>query len=651
MVTSAPLALTDEQRAAVEAPDGPHVLAAPPGSGKTEVLVRRVIWLLERSPGQVFRVLALTYTTKAADELQTRVQQALGDEAWRVTASTFHAFCLDMLTHYGEAVGVPANVTVYDDELRGYAFLNALRDAGLIPGDAEPAPAPAAIRACLASIDRLRVDLTPPDLAPDSDCMPRISLKDAYEAYDRSLEAARALDFSSMLSKAHQLLVDDPWVAYHYQRLHRHVLVDEAHDLNRIQYEILRTLFLDGSRNVFMVADDDQEIFTFTGASSEHVRRFVEEFDATELSLSTNFRCAALIVNAAEQLKGHFTSQRPPKPPMAPGTPAPGWIGAWELEDESDEATAAAGWVQRLLTDGLPSEWLHQGEDPGVAPERVGIVGRTRYAFDHIAAELDTRELPYVLRTEEGGLFDSDFGRTLYFSLRVLANPHDRVSRQRLAAQLHQSAQDGQTARETAASYSPTDQDQATAFLRTVAGDSALPSALVDTLVERADSVENLVAGLADLELEPAGDEASHTDSADLWRRDQQRLMDWWKTYAAVTETDHRSLSGFLRHLARLQRTAPTDPGIRLLTSHRAKGMQFRAVVILGLNEGTFPFYRAVQQGKIEEERRAFYVAVTRAERGLLLTRPRARMTSWGNVRRDSVSRFVGELGLEAEHR
>lgn len=649
MVTSPPLALTAEQRAAVEAPDGPHLLAAPPGSGKTEILVQRVIWLLQQSPGELFRVLGLTYTTKAADELESRVQAALGEESWRVTATTFHSFCLDMLTHYGEPVGVPPNVAVYDAELRGYAFVDALRDAGLLPVDAGPSADTAAIRSCLTAIDRLRVDLVPPDLAPESSCLDAVSLREAYDAYDRALEAARALDFSSMLFKAYQLLVEDPWVANHYRRLYRHVLVDEAHDLNRIQYEMLRALFLDSPRNLFVVADDDQEIFTFTGASSHYVQRFTDEFAATQLPLSTNFRCARTIIDTAEQLKDSFTSARPPKPPMVPATPASGWVGAWSLEDETSEAAAVADWVQSLLIEGLPAAWLHDGEDPGLVPERVAIVGRTRYAFDRVTAELDARELQYVVQTEEGGLFDSDVGRAAYFGLRVLANPNDRVSRQRLVAHLRQGRAPAERVSEVKSAYDTPNGSNAGEFIQALAANAQLPTDLAEVLVNHSESVDDLIHGLTTARVE-VGDHDRAGDvvaaDADLWRRDCERLASWWKGYSALTNPADRSLSGFLRHLARLQRTGPTDPGIRLLTSHRAKGLQFRAVAVLGMNEGTFPFYRAVQEDKVDEERRALYVTITRAERGLLLTRPRSRLTSWGNVRSDPISRFVEESGV-----
>jgi DNA helicase-2/ATP-dependent DNA helicase PcrA len=653
------LALTAEQREAVETPDGPHVLVAPPGSGKTEVVVQRTIRLLEQSPEELFRVLAITYTTKAADELRTRVRDALGDESWRVSAMTLHAFCLDMLTHYGEPVGVGSDVSVYDDELRVYAFLDGLRDAGLAPADAEAPPDERTVKGCLASIDRLRIDLVPPDLAPDSAGLPGVLLSEAYDAYDRALEAANALDFSAMLFKAHQLLAVDPWVARHYQRLYRHVLVDEAHDLNQVQYEILCALFRDGSRNIFLVADDDQEILTFTGASSKYVRRFAEEFAARQLQLSTNFRCAGAIIEAAERLRGHFDSGRPARPQMVAGTPAPGWVRAWTLEDEPAEAAAVADWTQQLLTTGLPGDWLHEGEDPSLEAERVGIIGRTRYAFDHLVAELDTRELPYVLRAGEGGLFDSSVGRAAYFALRVVANPRDRVSRRRLAAHVQAATSTAEIASEARATFAMAD-DEVGEFFRDLAGQPAFPEALARLLAAAATApVEDLVYQLLELDVGVPGTQAltdgvdppAAEPGVDLWRRDRGRLLGVWKDYAAVTDPSERGLSGFLRHVARMQRTTAADPGIRMLTPHSAKGMQFRVVAVLGANEGTFPFYRALQEGKLDEERRAMYVAVTRAERGLLLTRPHSRVTSWGNVRADPASRFIDELGLQAQRR
>lgn len=298
--------LTDEQRKAVEAPDGAYYVLAPPGSGKTEVLVRRALWLVEQAPDEPFRVLAITYTNKGAQELRERAAERLGEEAWRVDATTFHAFCLDMLDRYGEAVGVESGVGVYDtDELRLEVLAEALRGEGQALDEIDRQESVSLLR----QIDELRMELTPPEFAPDTPVLDGdVTLAEAYELYEQTLTDTRMLDFPSMLLRGHRLLLEDAWVGEHYRRQYRHLLVDEAQDLNHAQLEILRALCAAELRNVFIVADHDQELFGFTGASARYARDFAEELGARNLPLTSNFRSARAIVAAAEELRQHIST-------------------------------------------------------------------------------------------------------------------------------------------------------------------------------------------------------------------------------------------------------------------------------------------------------------------------------------------------------
>lgn len=225
-----PPSLTEEQRHVVELGDGPHLLTAPPGSGKTEVLVRRAIYLLERSPGELFRVLALTYTVKAAEELRTRVAEAVDpDERWRVTAMTFHSFGLDMLEHYGAPVGVASNVALFDDIVDKVAILvPLLEQEGLDLGSVDDN----GWQKLFAAIARLKVDACPPESAPSTPVLHGLlSLKEAYEAYEVALVTAGGIDYEGMVTQACRLLLTDPWVGEHYRRMYRHVLIDEGQEM------------------------------------------------------------------------------------------------------------------------------------------------------------------------------------------------------------------------------------------------------------------------------------------------------------------------------------------------------------------------------------------------------------------------------------
>lgn len=626
-------ALTREQQDAVALPDGPYLITAPPGSGKTEVLIRRTIHVLERSLGEVFRVLALTYTYKAAEELRTRVRQAVpGDDQWRVTAMTFHAFGHDMLGHYGAPVGVAPDAPVLDDKedkrrLLAVALANeGISVRGITPkewGD------------LFDSIALLKSGLSSPAAAPTTDCLGgRLTLSEAYEAYEAVLANAGALDFESMLTQAYRLLLIDPWVGEHYRRMYRHVLVDEGQEMNTAQYELLRALCGDDLRAVFIVADSDQSINAFAGGGPRHLQQFGADFGAEERHLTKNFRSARTIVGAASTLATQIKARSITAPAMEADTLAEGWVGAWEFADETAEAEGIASWIAALLVEGLPEEWTHADEDRALSAEDICVLGRTRYVFDAVVGALGACGTDALVRTEEGGLLDSALGRAIYYVLRLIANPRDFPSRRRLLAELGDM--------DAGLPERPSAPDLA-GWLRS----SAFPTAVRDLLAAAASEAtthDDLVPALIALRL-PDADDLGHL----AWLRDQAELERRWTTYQLTTRAPERTLTGFLRVLAQLQRAVGDDPGVRILTPYRARGLGFRAVVILGVNEGTFPFYRAKTEQEIDEERRAFYVAATRAARALLLTRPAVRYDRYGRAWRDPESRFVREMGLKME--
>jgi DNA helicase II / ATP-dependent DNA helicase PcrA len=630
--------LTDEQRKAVEAKDGAYVLVAPPGSGKTEVLVQRAIWLIETSPEETFRVLALTFTNKAAEALRTRVAAVVGDEDWRVTAATFHAFCFEMLQNYGEPVGVKADVTVYEnDEDRAEALLRGLVDDGLsVPASLEPQD----LRGVLARIDRLKVDLITPDHAPDVQIADMgLSLKDVYEAYENALMRFGAIDFNGILLSSYQLLLTDDWVASHYRRMYQYIMVDEGQDTNLAQYEILRALCGSAFSNVYIAADENQSIFAFTGASPRYVQRFEEEFSAQRLTLTLNFRSAEAIVQTAERLAAHLRGEVTRRSTMVSAAAAPGWIGGLEFFDERAEGEAVTEWISGLLANGLSAEWLYDGEDPNVSPEGIAVIGRTRYSFDHVTRTLDRDQIGYTLRTEEGGLFDSILGRAVFFSLRIVSNPRDVPSRRRLASLF-----DRQEELDPAVS-SPAEFFRA---LETDGMDNQLASIFISAGHE-ATSVDQLIPRLASLS-EPISENLDQLE-AETWLKDVRQLEECWHSYKIRTRPDARTLAGFLLSINRLQRTTVDDPGVRVLTPYRAKGLEFRAVVILGMNEGTFPFYRSLGSDReVDEERRSVYVAMTRSERALLFTRPLRQQTRYGTWIQQSPSRFLLEMGVTTSY-
>jgi DNA helicase-2/ATP-dependent DNA helicase PcrA len=627
--------LTKEQSAVVELPDGPYLLTAPPGSGKTEVLVRRVIHIIENSPSDLFRILALTYTVKAAGELCARVAEEVPeDEQWRVTAQTFHSFCLDLLENYGEPVGVVKPVTVFDDlEDKRTILTPVLDEVSMRPLSSV---SERAWHDLFTDIARNKTDLLPPESTGSEPVLDGCAtFREAYEAYELALANAGGIDFEGMLGKAVELLAVDPWVAEHQRRQFRHILIDEGQEMNTAQYELLRALCGAELRNVFVVADADQSINSYAGGGPQFLTRFARDFGATRHELTTNFRSARRIVEAVSALRSRIGTSHAVVQPMSAATLAAGCVRAVSYVDEQAEADSVATWIDELLRSGLDPTWLHPDEDPSVSPEEVCIQGRTRYAFDHIVEALAQRSIPFVVRTAEGRLFDTALGRLTFYGLRLVDNPRDLPSRRRFIAELGRAADIGAS------------REDLTLAIRALGECGAVPAAWAELLADAASGnaeVSHVVDALGAIEL----------DSSDLdamaWALDRKEFGKCWTDYQAATRPPDRSLGGFLKYLTQLQRGVRDEPGIRILTPHRARGLGFRVVVILGMNEGTFPYYLARDQKEIDEERRAVYVAASRAARVLLLTRPRIRFNQYGRQFVEKESRFVAEMGLKMEY-
>lgn len=620
-----------EQQRVISLDRGAYLVTAPPGSGKTQILVERSIRLLDESAGGSFRILALTFTTRAADELRERVAAGVADEWQRMTTCTFHAFALDVLRHYGERIGVGPALTVFesqDDRLESLAQALADEgyDVGRSPDDLR------VLRAVLAEISLLKRRLVPAEAAPTTEVQ-GVRLDVAYQAHARKLRQLGAVDFDDLLLLANQLLAEHPRIARHYRRMYRFLLVDEAQDTSRAQYELLRTLLGEEHRNVLLVADADQAIFAFAGSDARYLKRFVADFGAQHLSLTGNFRCATQIVAAAGRLIAHNSgSHQHPAPAVGQ---AQGHCVFVELDDEQAEAASVVDGVQRLITTGLSPAWLAADEVSTILPEEICVVGRSRYALNATRFAFESHDIGHQFGSGDAGLFDTKLFHGLRYAMRVATNPRDLLSLENLVALLAPLDDD---AREARRGQSPR------ALLDELADEVGIE---LDTasLLDPSCTADGLDAALKPLTtLSHDGDAG---DDAERLNRDAETLSHCWRSFCRSVAEDERTASAFLNHLSLSGRASLNDPGIRVLTIHAVKGLEFRAVFLVGMNEGTFPDYRSVRDPTtIEDERRNAYVAVTRAGRFLQLSRPRVRMMPWGDLRRQQPSRFIAELDV-----
>jgi len=619
-----------EQQRVIDLDGGAYLVTAPPGSGKTQILVERSIRLLRESAGGSFRILALTFTTRAADELRERVAMSVADEWQRMTTCTFHAFALDVLRHYGERVGVGPALTVFESqddlmESLAQALAEEGYDIGRSPDDLR------VLRAVLVELSLLKRQLVPPEAAPATEVQ-GVRLDVAYEAQARKLRELRAVDFDDLLLLANRLLAEHPRIARHYRRMYRYVLVDEAQDTSRAQYELLRSLLGDEHRNVLMVADADQAIFKFAGSDTRYLKRFLADFDAQQLKLTGNFRCATKIVVAASRLIGHNAGS--PRPQTATGQ-ALGHCVVVEAADEEAEAECIVVEVQRLLAEGLSPAWLAELEATTVRPEEISVVGRSRYTLTATRDALDSAGIEHQFGSGNAGLFDTPLFHGVHYAMRVAENPRDLLSRENLVALLAPLDAEAREERRGRSASALLDELAEQAGVDLDAG----------VLLDPTSSANGLDAALKPLTALPHDGDA--IDDVERLSRDAETLSYCWRSFCRAADEGERSLGAFLNHLSLSGRTAPSDPGIRVLTIHAVKGLEFRVVFLVGMNEGTFPDYRSVDDPRLlEDERRNAYVAVTRAGRFLQLSRPRVRMMPWGDLRSQRPSRFLSELGL-----
>ena len=633
------ITLTRDQQRAVELGDGSHLITAPPGSGKTEVLVQRVIHLLEQSPDELFRILALTYTRKASEELKERVQQMIPErDRWRINATTFHSFALEILQNYGKAVGLKAPFTVISDIEDKRLLVTPLFEDIIGPVDSIDHNQ---WKSLFDEIAFRKTNLDPPDQVDgDRVLNGRVSLHNAYEAYETALFNAGCVDYEGMIYQAIELFRIDPWVRSHIRRIYRHTLVDEGQELTRGQYELLKEMRDDNRQSFFVVADIDQSINSFAGGGPTFLEEFVREFTADDRKLTTNFRSAKAIVGVLQSLRaemgtGTLTQREPAS--IGTGNLADGWVGARSYADEEEEAASVIKWIKLLLEDGLDPGWVYEGESTEVQPADICLLGRTRYALSDIAAELDSHDIPVILSTEQGALFESRLGRTSYHALKLAETPGDLPAQHQLFKELSNAE-----SMEPAYLKNP---KKIWNLLKEQANNGNLPREFVDALAysndepTKLEAVRNLIALELDL---------GNENETIAWQNDQLILNQLLTKYETGASALNRSLAGFLGMLFQMEQAPSSEPGVRALTPYRARGLGFKAVVVLGMREGNFPHYKADTRKELDEERRVVYVAASRAARALLFTRPRRR-TSYGRYYQCQESRFISEMGLAME--
>lgn len=625
--------LSDIQRDAALWRDGPLMLLAGPGSGKTRVLTSRVAKLLSDEPDGKWRILALTFTTRAADEMRTRIEQLVPDCGERLYVGTFHSFACEILRQAGSHVGVKTDFKIYSNPRDRHLLLaEALKEANIDLG--EP------IEKAFPVLDGLRDRLARPDncLRFFSDVGRAERFAAAYAAYEAHMERENALDFPGIIYAAYRLFLDFPVISDRYRRAYRYMNLDEFQDTTAAQYAFIRVLAGSEYQNIFVVADDDQVIYQWNGASPQRLQQFAVDYQPVVLQMPTNYRCPSEVVEMANRLVANNRLRTPGKQPLLSGKELPSIPNRVRLLQFESDAAEAAG-----IADDIQAHYEH-------ARGSVVAIARTKAILERVEAELARRGLPAQI-AQRRDTFASVPYQWLHASLRMANRRSDE-------REFTNFVEAGNALWNI--SLDPTyliaiAQSSNGDLLRTWSNAAALCS---DLSPLASDILSNLKANLAerlDFQKYLRSLTASFAAATDLLSEVHPSIDEdaraWKDLYREINHSLGRTaaLETFLQELDLRSKEPPLKPGvIPLLTIHGSKGNEFDHVYLLGLAEDVLPSFQSRRQGdhspQLEEERRNCFVAITRCMETLTLSRAKY-YNGWPKA----ASRFLREMGVDQQ--
>ncbi len=623
--------LNPAQREAVLATEGPLLVVAGAGSGKTRVLTYRVAHLINACGVKPNEILAITFTNKAAGEMRERLEDLLGPVARSIWILTFHAACGRILRREAQRLGYRSNFTIYDqaDQVR-------LTKACLEELDRDPKRfVPRGIHAQISAAKNQLV--TPEEYAERVSSFHDQTVAEAYDLYQKRLIASNAVDFDDLLMLTVQVLESFPEARERWQKAFRYILVDEYQDTNHAQYRLLQ-LLSEKHRNVCAVGDPDQSVYGFRGADIRNILEFERDFGETKtIALEQNYRSTNTILESANAVISNNRERKPKNLWSELGEGEP--VRVLEVEDEHAEARFVAAEIALL------------GEE-GYNGSEIAVFYRTNAQSRVLEDVLVRQGVGYQVI---GGprFYERAEVKDVVAYLQAIDNPYDAVSLQRIANRPRRGIGDASLARlQTYADAHGISLWEALGHAEP-AGIAAAPLRAVGQLHSL---LQSLQAGALELEvpevIERVLERSGYMDAlrAERTIEAQGRIENLQELVSAAQEYQataaEPSLSGFLQEIS-LYSDQDAIRGeqslVTLMTLHNAKGLEFRAVFMIGLEEGIFPHARSIEEQGLEEERRLAYVGMTRAKERLVLTHASAR-SLYGSRSYNLPSRFLDEL-------
>jgi DNA helicase-2/ATP-dependent DNA helicase PcrA len=628
--------LNPAQREAVLATEGPLLVIAGAGSGKTRVLTYRVAHLINAVGAKPNEILAITFTNKAAGEMRERLERLLGRSGRGLWILTFHAACGRILRREAQRLGYRSNFTIYDQADQIRLVKQCLEELERDPKRFTP-------RGIHNQISRAKERLIQPDeYSNQVQSFYDQTVADVYQLYQRRLFASNAVDFDDLLMLTVDVLERFPDALEKWQNAFRYVLVDEYQDTNHAQYRLLQ-LLSQPDLNVCAVGDPDQSIFAFRGADINNILDFERDFPGTRtIALEQNYRSTNSILQAANAVIAHNRERKPKElwSELGEGDP----VRVVEVEDEHAEARFVAAGIAALVEEGFSGD-------------EIAVFYRTNAQSRVLEDVLVRQGIAYQVI---GGprFYERAEIKDAIAYLQAIDNPYDAVSLQRIANKPRRGIGDSSLARlQTWADAQGRSLWEAMEFAEE-AGVGAAPLRAVQqfrTLMQslQAGALELPVSELVERTLERSGYtealEAERTIEAQGRLENLQELVGVAREYQE--NADDPSLSHFLQEISLYSdqdAIRSEESLVTLMTLHNAKGLEFRAVYLLGMEEGIFPHARSIEEQGIEEERRLAYVGMTRAKEHMTLVHASAR-SLWGSRGYNLPSRFLDELPASVE--
>lgn len=625
--------LNSVQREAVTHTEGPLLVLAGAGSGKTRVLTYRIAYLIQEKKVAPENILAITFTNKAAAEMKTRLETLVGETAAYIWARTFHSACVRFLRRDIDRIGYSRDFTIYDTAEQKAILREAVKALNLDDKTYS-------VSACMQNISSAKNDGVEPEeykkLYQGNYRMEGFARVYAY--YQKQLEKYNALDFDDLLRLTVELFRRCPEVLEYYRKKFQYIHIDEYQDTNAVQYQLV-SLLAEKHRNLCVVGDEDQSIYKFRGADIRNILQFEKTFpDAKTIRLEQNYRSTQNILDAANAVIMHNTERLGKRLWTDNGEGSK--LIKYRASTEYDEASYIASELSRM----------HRQE--GIPYAEMVVLYRMNAQARPIEEQLLLNAVPYKI-VKGHRFYDAKEIKDTIAYLRTLQNPHDDVSLMRIINEPKRGIGATSLGKAMAAA-----EDAGTSLYAVIADERfaamvgsswAKMHAFYKTMEEiRAEVGEVSITALIRLLFEKTGymaqfNPANPEDAARI--ENLQEFLSVGMKYEKEAEVS--SLSDFLDNITLVSDVDEYDEDmdtVTMMTIHTAKGLEFPVVFVAGFEEGVFPSYRAAfESGEIEEERRLCYVALTRAKKHLYLTHAETR-TLMGSTTRNRVSRFMLDI-------